>query len=362
MSNEQQKPQVPFSSKGRKTDDAWVEEINLENVKVMEGFNPRGEAHEKEIETLADSISKNGLINPPTVRPTKTKGEFELIAGHRRFRALVHNGRTSAPFVVRTDLDEDMTAKAYAVAENSEDGRTSLTYVELGRAFKEFDAQGWGKQKIASAAGVHPMTVGRAMKLMEAPEEVLDLVNRRVLSESAALAFAKLDAAVQNILLSEAFADKLEGASAHYIKELAKQAQKQLKAPEGEGTEGEGAETEAGGKKKGTVKVNWRTPSERTAVIRELAHLAYNPKNDGADEAREQLATLYWVRGHGEKLGDLSKKDMDTLIKGDNEAYLKAVAYAADKEAKKREKEEAKEAKGKEASKPAAKKKTNKRK
>lgn len=351
------KEQVTFSSKGHKSSDAWVEEINLENVSVIEGFNPRDEAHEQEIEALADSISKNGLIHPPTVRPTEVEGEYELVAGHRRYRALMSKGRESAPFIIRTDLSDDTDAKAFAIAENSEDGRTDLTYVELGKAFLEFQKQGWGIQRIASNSGVHTMTVRRAIKLMEAPEQVLDLVNRGVLSESAALTFAKLDSDIQNILLGKKYESLLEGASMHYIKELAKKAQKEL-APE----ESEGKESEAGGKKKGKVKVNWRTPRERTEAIRELAHTAYNPKNDGAAEAREILKTLYWVRGHGEQIGDLSKKDMNSLIKGDNEAYIKAMKYAEEKEAKKREKEAAKEEKKSSTKKKSSKKKTGGRK
>src|SRR5690606_16369471 len=161
------------------------------------------------------------------------------------------------------------------------------------------------------------------------------------LSESAALVFAKLDSKVQNILLSADYADKLEKASAHYIKELAKQAQKQI--DKASGTEGgSDKESEAGGKKKGKVKVNWRSPSDRNQVIRELAHIAFNKKNEGAEDARRHLLTLYWVRGHGEKIGDLSAKDMDTLIAGDNQAFLNAQKFAEEKEAKKREKEAAK--------------------
>jgi ParB family chromosome partitioning protein len=331
---------VTFSSKGQKKTDGYVREIRLDSVKVISGFNPRSVTHEKEIEVLADSIAKNGLIHPPTVRPTKVEGEFELVSGHRRFRALQTLGRAISPFIVRLDLTEDVEARAFAVAENSADGRTDLTYVELGRAFMDFTAKGWGVAKIASKSGVHSMTVRRALALMEAPETVLELVDTRKLSESAALVFAKLDAKIQNILLSPEFAEKLDGASAHFVRELAKQAQKTLAkdAPKG-GEEGKGEE---GGKKKGKVKINWRTPSERTEVIRVLAHTAYNPKNEGAEEAREILKTLYWVRGHGAVIGDLSAKEMDALIKGDNEAFNKAAEYKAGQEAKKREQEEAK--------------------
>src|SRR5690606_16380743 len=182
---------------------------------------------------------------------------------------------------------DETEAQAFAVAENSQDGRTDLTYVELGRSFQSMTEKGWGVAKIASKAGVHSMTVRRALALMESPKEILDLVDKGTLSESAALVFAKLDSKVQNILLSADYADKLEKASAHYIKELAKQAQKQI--DKASGTEGgSDKESEAGGKKKGKVKVNWRSPSDRNQVIRELAHIAFNKKNEGAEDARSR--------------------------------------------------------------------------
>jgi ParB/RepB/Spo0J family partition protein len=330
MSNE---TAVQFSSKGQKKTDAWTAEIELSNVHVLDGFNPRSMEHEKDIETLAKSIAKTGLINPPTVRPAKGKGEFELISGHRRFRALQSLGRTSAIFVVRTDLEDDTNALAYAVAENSQDGRTDLTYVELGRSFQKMVQEGWGVAKIATSSGVHQMTVRRALAIMELPEEILELVQEKILSESAALVYAKLDPEIQGLIP----ADKLEGASAHYIKELAKQAQKQLKQARKEA--GVEEEEEPSGKKKGKVKINWRSPGDRTTAIRELAHIAFNPKNAGAPEAYKKLTVLYWVRGHGEQIGDLKNPEMELLIKGDNEAFLKSQAFKEEKEAKQREKE-----------------------
>lgn len=327
--------EVTLSSKGRKSADSWVKTIELSDVNVIEGFNPRSTEHEKEITVLADSIAKNGLIHPPTVRPTETAGVFELIAGHRRYRALVTLGRTDALFIVRSDLIEDVEASAFAVAENSEDGRTSLTYVELGRTFQKMQEEtSWGVQKIATKSGVHVATVRRALKLMEAPSEILDLVDAGTLSESAALTFASLGSDVQNILLSEEYSESITNASAYFIKELAKKAQKQIDAAnkeEGsEGEEGEGEENSTSGKEKGKVKINWRTPTERTQLIRELAH-----EHKAKDvDTYKTLEILYWMRGHGEQCGDLSKKDMAKFIKDDKAAYAKAAAYTEEKEKK----------------------------
>lgn len=323
---------VTFNAMGKKNANGYVQEIALNDVTVIEGFNPRASENEAEIDVLAKSIAKQGLIHPPTVRPTAVKGKFELISGHRRFKALKTLGRESAVFTVRLDIADDMDAKAFAVAENSEDGRTNLTYVELGKSFMEMSGKGWGKDLIATKSGVHPATVSRAMKVMELPKEIIELVQKRVLSESAALVYAKLDPAVQNQIDQE----KLVGASAHFIKVLAAEAQKKIAAAGGEAT---GEAANAGGKKKGKVKINWRSPKERTDVIRQLAHIAFNPKNEGAAEAYTNLKVLYWMRGHGKALGDLSKTEMLAFIKEDNDAHTKAAQYVAEKEAKQREAE-----------------------
>ena len=95
--------------------------------------------------------------------------------------------------------------------------------------------------------------------------------------------------------------------------------------------------------------MSWRTPTERKAAIEELAHTAYNPKNPGAKEATEMLKVLYWVRGHGEKLGDLSATQLKSYIKEDNERYMKKMKA----DAKKAEKEP--QAKGKSKAKSKAK-------
>lgn len=324
-------PAVEFSSHGKNKANAHTLEISLKNIKVISGFNPRsGGISKEETQVLADSIAKNGLIHPLTVRPTKTKGEYELVSGHRRFAALQFLTRDKALCVVRTDLDENAEAKAFAVAENSQDGRTDLTYTELGRTFQWMTKEGWGVDKIAGKSGIHVATVRRALKLMELPQSVLELVNKRILSDTAALAYAKLDPKVQNKIPE----DKLEGASAHYIRVLAAEAQKELdKAAGGTGTEG----ANATGKKKGKAKVNWRTPQERNELIIVLAHEAYNPKNDGAEAAYGQLEVMYWLRGHGKQPGDLTKDEMRTLIKADNDLYDKRKAAAEAKAAKERE-------------------------
>lgn len=319
-----------YSSKGKKKgSDAEMVILPLSAIKVVKGFNPRFD--EGDTNALRASIAKAGLINPPTVRPTDKKDVYQLISGHRRFQALTELGRTESPFIVRTDLDDEAKAKAHAIAENSEDGRTNLTYVELGSSFVAMQKdESWGPDRIAAETGVAKHTVKRCLKIMELDQDVLDSIQSGDMSPTAGLAFAKLSPDVQ----AHIDLDALKEPSAHLIKRLAKEAQKKLDAtkPDGEGSE------EKGDKEAGANKIVWRSATERNAAIQELAHEA---SKSGDEWAYQTLETLYWLRGHGTKIGDLKKAEMKKLIKSDAGKYMERMkrdATKAEKAAKKKDK------------------------
>lgn len=317
-----------FSSTGKsKGTNAEMVNLALSAIAVGKGFNPRFDIGD--VDTLRKSIAKAGLINPLTVRPTDKKDKYQLVSGHRRFQALTDLGRKECPVIIRTDLDDDGKAKAHAIAENSEDGRTNLTYVEMGSAFVTMQKDNWGPDKIAAETGVAKHTVRRALKIMELDKDVLDMIQSDQLSPTAGLAYAKLDADVQAHINLEEMADP----SAHLIRRLAKDASKKMKS---EAAEGEG-DADVGKKKKGKVGVSWRTPTERNELIQELAHTAFNVKNEDAEYAYDTLEVLYWLRGHGKQIGDLKKAEMKAFIKADNTKWLERLkrdAKAAEKEPK----------------------------
>lgn len=304
----------PFGKASKFTAEARV--IKLEDVSIIEDFNPR--QYVGDIEELKSNIAKAGLINPPTVRPTDVDGKFELIAGHRRYASLVSLGRDSSLFIIREDLTEDGKATAYAIAENSEDGRTNLTHVEMGSTFVGLmETEGWKNDRIAKETGVAKHTVRRCIKLMQLDQEILDMVQDGRLSATAAIAFSKLDPTIQEKIDTSDLPD----ASAHLIKSLAVDAMNKIKAEDAaeakeSGEDGEGSDADKG-RKKGKVKVLWRTPKERNEMIEQLAYDHLESDDDWAAE----LATLYWLRGHGETINDLKSKDFDSLVKADAMKY-----------------------------------------
>src|SRR5690606_14860362 len=78
--------------------------------------NPRRSFGDADLADLAQSIREHGLVQPVVVRPAKQEGQFELIAGERRWRAAQKAGLTQVPAIVR-DVD-DRIALELAIVEN----------------------------------------------------------------------------------------------------------------------------------------------------------------------------------------------------------------------------------------------------
>lgn len=109
---------------------ASIEPSHLSIDKLQPGkYQPRGEMDEAALVELAESIKKQGLIQPVVVRQIAS-GRYEIIAGERRWRACKLAGLTDIPVVVRQVDDE--TAMAIALIENLQ--REDLNAMDQARA------------------------------------------------------------------------------------------------------------------------------------------------------------------------------------------------------------------------------------
>ena len=124
---------------------------------------------EETLNRLAEDIKKRGLQDPVIVRPHPTLvGEYEIIDGHRRVRALQRAGMTHVPVAVVAEsaYDEDARAlyeKYHAVGTTIED--KSNLFTELRQRGKTF-------QEIAHTFGVSLAEVGRLGMYLNAPSEI----------------------------------------------------------------------------------------------------------------------------------------------------------------------------------------------
>lgn len=270
--------------------------LKLSQIRVVKGFNPRttlGSTDE-----LARSIRKSGILHPLVVRPSDDGKTFLLVAGERRYVALKGLGSPftdHVPVNIRVDLmDDELAAKAVAVAENSEDGRTNLSYVEIGRVCAELERKKWSIARISAETALHPKKVRRALDLINAPDAIVSRVQAGELLPIAALEIAKLDEDQQAAVL-----DKVgPGATVAEVRQARKELDREARrAAVADGKDEGKTKT---GKAKERVLAAWKSAKVKTASIRQLCYDFANAEEVGTDgwhELRGAIAYAMWDRG-----------------------------------------------------------------
>jgi ParB family chromosome partitioning protein len=137
---------------------------------------------------LTASIKAQGLLQPLVVRPRK-EGGFELIAGERRLRAARGAGLATVPVVVREA--DDRESLVLGLVENV--AREQLSPLEESRAYAVLlDEFGLSLGEIADRVGRSKPSVSNRLRLLELPDEVLQLLAASELSEGHARAILAL--------------------------------------------------------------------------------------------------------------------------------------------------------------------------
>lgn len=132
---------------------------------------PRKCFAETELSELAASIEQNGLIQPIIVR--KIGERYEIIAGERRFRAVKQLGRSEIPAIV-VEADDAKAAK-YSLIENLQ--REDLNPCEEATAFRTLTTEyGLTQEEAAAQVGKSRSAVANSMRLLELPENILELM------------------------------------------------------------------------------------------------------------------------------------------------------------------------------------------
>src|SRR5207248_7571496 len=145
---------------------------------------PRREFERDAVSGLAESIKAQGLIQPIVVRP-RLEGGYELIAGERRWRAAREAGLARRPAAIREADDRDTLL--IGLVENV--AREDLSPVEEARAYALLlDEFRLSIGDIAERVGKARPTVSNRLRLLELPEDVLELLHRNELSEGHARA------------------------------------------------------------------------------------------------------------------------------------------------------------------------------
>ncbi len=158
-------------------------------------FQPRHEIAEEALQELADSIRAQGVVQPVVVRPLpEAKGQYELIAGERRWRAAQLAGLHEIPAVVRDVPDQ--AAMAMGLIENIQ--REELNPIEeaaaLHRLIEEF---GLTHQETAEAVGRSRAAVSNLLRLLSLEPQVKQMLEAGQLEMGHARALLSLEGAAQ---------------------------------------------------------------------------------------------------------------------------------------------------------------------
>jgi ParB family chromosome partitioning protein len=140
---------------------------------------PRRSFDQDSLEALAASLAESGVLQPVLVRP-KAGGRFELVAGERRWRAARIAELETIPALVRAR--EDSASLELALIENM--AREDLSPVEEARACAALvEELGLTREEVGRRVGRSRVAVSNLMRLLELPDEVLDLLAEGRLSE-----------------------------------------------------------------------------------------------------------------------------------------------------------------------------------
>lgn len=155
-------------------------------------YQPRRFIQENDLQELAASIKKHGVMQPIVIRPIADEEHpYEIIAGERRWRAAQLAGLTEIPALVR-DLN-DQVAIALALIENIQ--RQDLNPIDQALALQRFhDEFGLSHQEIADTVGKARTTVSNLLRLLSLDDEIKNLMQQGLLDMGHARAILTLKA------------------------------------------------------------------------------------------------------------------------------------------------------------------------
>jgi ParB family chromosome partitioning protein len=158
---------------------------------------PRQHFDEEAIGLLAESIVAEGVVQPIVVRDA---GEgYEIIAGERRWRAAQRSGLRTIPAIVRQA--DDRESLILALAENV--AREDLNPVEQARAYAVLaDELDLTQAEIGRRLGKSRAAVANTLRLLELPDEVLDLIEAGQLSEGHGRAILQVSGQDERLALA----------------------------------------------------------------------------------------------------------------------------------------------------------------
>ena len=152
-------------------------------------LQPRRHFGDEALRDLTNSIREQGILQPLIVRPTRSEpGNFEIVAGERRWRAAQRAQEHEAPVIIRDFNDAE--ALAVALIENIQ--RDELSPLEEAEAYARL-SQDFGKtqEQVAEVVGKSRSHIANMTRLLDLPEDVRALLADGALSAGHARAILR---------------------------------------------------------------------------------------------------------------------------------------------------------------------------
>lgn len=192
-----------------------ISEVELSRI-VPNPNQPRREFDEASLDELAASIRELGIIQPVSLRQTPD-GNYQIIAGERRYRAALRVGLDTIPAYIRTVEDE--AVMEMALIENIQ--REDLNAIEIALSFKTLIEQhNLTQEQLSERIGKKRTTIANYIRLLKLPAEVqIGLRDKRIDMGHARALLSVSDPALQLELYERILSD---GLSVRNVEELAK--------------------------------------------------------------------------------------------------------------------------------------------
>lgn len=151
---------------------------------------PRKYFDPDELSSLGESIRRNGILQPLSVRAEDENGKYELIAGERRLRAAAESGFDRVPCIV---INADSTqAAVYSVIENLQ--RRDLNFFEEALAIESLgERYGLDRAQLSERLGKAPSTLSNKLRLLRLPEDIREKMISADLTERHARALLRIE-------------------------------------------------------------------------------------------------------------------------------------------------------------------------
>ena len=163
-----------------------VNQTNLISISDLSRnpYQPRQNFKEEKLEELANSIKKNGIIQPIAVRPSKSaSSKFEIVAGERRWLSAQKAGLHEIPVTI-LDLS-DVESLEVAIVENIQ--RDDLNPIEEARGYKRLNEEfKYDHESISNLMSKSRSHISNTLRLLTLPSDVIAMLEEGSLTSGQA--------------------------------------------------------------------------------------------------------------------------------------------------------------------------------